>query len=281
MVIDTHAGAGLYRLDDKFAQTSGEAAQGFLKLLAADRSKLVPALADYVDLVTSFAAVGARDLSQGRSNDWLQTEAAVIYPGSPLLIQRRLRDHDKLRVFELHPTDSRTLAVNLDELDAGRQVAMFTEDGFEGTKKFLPPPSRRALVLTDPSYEMKSDYQKVLAMLADSIKRFATGTYLIWYPIIPRAEALDLPRKLKALAVKSGKGWLNASLSVKSATRPSTAVPLDEGPARRAGLTASGVFVLNPPYTLQLMLESALPQMVKILGQDRYAGFTLALGEGK
>ncbi len=105
--------------------------------------------------------------------------------------------------------------------NAGRQIAMFAEDGFEGIRKYLPPPSRRAVVLSDPSYEVKSDYLKVPVMLADSLRRFATGTYVIWYPIIARAEAIDMPRKLKALAVKSGKSWLNTSLTVKSATKSS------------------------------------------------------------
>ena len=111
-----------------------------------------------------------------------------------------MRDHDKLKLFELHPTDLRALAGNVAQLEAGRQVAVLHEDGFEGIKKFLPPPARRALVLCDPSYEIKSDYAKVLDMAADSLKRFATGTYAFWYPIIPRPEAHDLPRRLKTLA---------------------------------------------------------------------------------
>ena len=88
-----------------------------------------------------------------------------------MLIQSLLRDHDKLKAFELHPTDSRLLAVNFDELDAGRQIAMFAEDGFEGIKRFIPPSSRRALVLTDPSYEVKSDYLKVICFLARAMLR--------------------------------------------------------------------------------------------------------------
>jgi rare lipoprotein A (peptidoglycan hydrolase) len=153
------------------------------------------------------------------------------YPGSPFIIQSLLRvqERDKLKVFELHPTDMRSLVGNIAQLEAGRQVAVLHEDGFEGIKKFLPPPSRRALVLCDPSYELKSDYAKVLDMAADSLKRFATGTYAVWYPIIPRPEAHDLPRRLKTMTTKAGKSWLHVELTVKS-----------NKTSERGGLPASG-----------------------------------------
>ena len=151
---------------------------------------------------------------------------------------------------------------------------MLHEDGFEGIKKFLPPPARRALVLCDPSYEIKSDYAKVLDMAADSLKRFATGTYAFWYPIIPRPEAHDLPRKLKTLANKAGKSWLGATLTVKN----SKLVQDASGEVVRPGLPASGMFIINPPYTLKPALQLALPQMVAALGQDSHAGFTLEHG---
>ena len=160
-VLDTHAGAGLYRLDGDYASTSGESADGVARLFAATAPPLEPALQAYVDLIRSF--------NQGPT--------LRVYPGSPFIAQSLLRGHDKLKLFELHPTDLRALAGNVAQLEAGRQVAVLHEDGFEGIKKFLPPPARRALVLCDPSYEIKSDYAKVLDMAADSLKRFATGTY--------------------------------------------------------------------------------------------------------
>ena len=132
-VFDTHAGAGLYRLDGDYAETSGEAANGFLRVLskenaaAAIKGELAPMLQDYLDMVASFNNKGSHK----------------VYPGSPFIIQRLLRERDKLKVFELHPTDSKTLAANIAQLEAGRQVAVFREDGFEGLKKFLPPPAHR------------------------------------------------------------------------------------------------------------------------------------------
>lgn len=256
MVVDTHAGAGLYRLDGDYAETSGEASDGILRLAGA--TGLAPALQDYVDLVAAF-----------------NTKSVLkVYPGSPFVAHRLLREHDKLKLFELHPTDARTLAGNIAQLEAGRQIAVQRDDGFEGVRKFLPPPSRRALVLCDPSYEIKTDYAKVVAMAADALKRFATGTYAVWYPIIPRPEAHDLPRRLKTLATKAGKSWLNASLTVKSSKILTDAT----GETKRPGLPASGMFVINPPFTLKAALQAALPQMVERLGQDRNAAFALDSG---
>ena len=250
-VLDTHAGAGLYRLDGDYAHASGEAAEGFLRL--AQAPALAPALQEYVDLVRSFNASAA---------------STKIYPGSPFIAQLLLRAHDRLKLFELHPTDHRLLAGNVAQLEAGRQVAILLEDGFEGLKKFLPPPARRALVLCDPSYEIKSDYGRVVDMVDDALRRFATGTYAVWYPIIARQEAHDLPRRLKQLATKAGKGWLHATLTVKSGK----AAPLAE---KRPGLPASGMFLINPPYTLHGALKEALPQMQQLLAQDRHAAHSL------
>jgi 23S rRNA (adenine2030-N6)-methyltransferase len=258
-VFDTHAGAGLYRLDGDYAQTSAEASQGFLKLIAAKPEQpFAPAIQDYIDLVASFNAGG----------QW------KVYPGSPFIIQQQLRGRDKLKLFELHPTDTKTLTANIAQLEAGRQVAIEREDGFEGVKKFLPPPSRRALLLCDPSYEVKHDYARVSAMVADALLRFATGTYVVWYPIIPRPEAHDLPRKLKTLANKAGKSWLEATLTVKS----SKLLQSEEGETIRPGLPASGMFLINPPFTLKAVLKDALPQLVAILKQDQHATYTLESG---
>ncbi|MEY4756758.1 MAG: rRNA ((2030)-N(6))-methyltransferase RlmJ [Pseudomonadota bacterium] len=259
-VLDTHAGAGLYRLDGDYAETSGEAAQGVKRLQAPEVAPTIksPALLGYLEMVASFNNKGSHK----------------VYPGSPFMIQRLLRERDKLKLFELHPTDAKTLAANIAQLDAGRQVAVLREDGFEGIKKFLPPPARRAMLLCDPSYELKSDYGRVADMVADALKRFATGTYLVWYPLIPRPEAHDLPRKLRTLANKAGKSWLNASLTVKS----SKIIADANGDTQRPGLPASGMFVINPPHTLKASLQAALPEMVSLLGQDTNAAFGLESG---
>ncbi|GGH61160.1 ribosomal RNA large subunit methyltransferase J [Comamonas phosphati] len=250
-VLDTHGGAGLYRLDGDYASKSGESEHGVLRLAEANAAELAPVLQAYMQMVHHF--------NQGN--------AVRNYPGSPFITQSLLRGHDRLKAFELHPTDMRSLTGNLAQLEAGRQVMVLHEDGFEGVKKFLPPPSRRALLLCDPSYELKSDYGRVLDMVTDSLKRFPTGTYAIWYPIIPRPEAHDLPKRLKTMATKAGKSWLHATLTVKS-----------NKTSERGGLPASGMFLINPPFNLKEQLKPAMPQLVKLLGQDSNAAYTLESG---
>jgi 23S rRNA (adenine2030-N6)-methyltransferase len=281
-VFDTHAGAGLYRLDGDYAQTSGEATDGYLRLVSDKNSApaqtdkaqtaskeiaskqtteaVAPALQDYLDIVASF--------NTGASHK--------VYPGSPFIIHHLLqgRDRDRLKLFELHPTDAKTLRANIAQLDAGRSIAVLQEDSFEGLKKFLPPPSRRALVLCDPSYEIKTDYARVAALMTDAVKRFPTGTYMVWYPIIPRPEAHDLPRKLKTLAVREGRPWLDATLTVKSSKLTTD----DAGEVVRPGLPASGVFVINPPHTLKASLTAALSQITKLLAQDKNKAFEVNTG---
>lgn len=255
-VIDTHAGAGLYRLDGDYARTSGEAGVGVLRLSGA--TDLAPALQDYLEVVRSF-----------NSKSTLR-----IYPGSPFITQRLLRPQDRLRLFEIHPSDLPTLVRNVAQLEADKQIAVYSEDGFEGIKKLLPPQPRRALLLCDPSYELKSDYARVHALLQEALKRFATGCYAIWYPVIARPEAHELPRRLKALAARAGKPWLHATLTVKSAR----VRKLEDGSEQRPGLPGSGMFLVNPPYLLREQLEAALPQMALLLAQDDHAGHALETG---
>ena len=283
-VFDTHAGAGLYRLDGDYAQTSGEAADGYLRLVQQsnmppalasqalpaihhvanklpDSTPLAPALQDYLELVARF------NINSG---------GHLVYPGSPFIIDHLLqgRDRDRLKLYELHPTDAKTLRANIAQLDAGRQITVLQEDGFEGLKKFLPPPSRRALVLCDPSYELKTDYARVVTMMTDALQRFVTGTYMVWYPIIPRPEAHDLPRKLKTLAHRAGRPWLNATLTVKSSKLGHD----DEGEVVRPGLPASGVLVINPPHTLKASLTAALSQIAQALAQGKHQAFEVTSG---
>jgi 23S rRNA (adenine2030-N6)-methyltransferase len=266
-MVDTHAGAGLYRLDGDYTETGGEAKDGVVKLMGALRpaqgkaAPSAPALDDYLDLIESFNPSGS----------------LRVYPGSPFVMHHLLRteSRDKLKLFELHPTDSRTLAANIAQLEAGRQVAVAREDGFEGLKPLLPPPpsstgSRRALVLMDPSYELKSDYGKVIACMQEQLRRFPTGTYLVWYPVIPRPEAHDLPRRLKTLCNQAKRPWLHATLAIGQDPT--------HGPDDRPGLTASGMFVVNPPHTLKAALQAALPVLLDVLGRGRSKAQSLDTG---
>lgn len=265
-LVDTHAGAGLYRLDGDYAEKGGEAADGIVKLMAAMRPAhgAAPAstdsLDDYLDLIAGFNPDGQ----------------LRVYPGSPFVMQSLMRteSRDRLKLFELHPTDSRTLSANVAQLEAGRQIAVAAQDGFEGLKPLLPPPpsasgSKRALVLIDPSYEIKSDYAKVSACIQECLKRFPTGSYLVWYPIIPRTEAHDLPRRLKTLCNHAKRPWLHATLNISHR-------PLALG--ERPGLTASGMFVVNPPHTLKAQLQATLPLLLNLLGRGRGQSQSVEIG---
>lgn len=260
-VVDTHAGAGLYRLDSEAAQTSGEMVEGVQRL----RQHLAQTSAPVAELLAHYLAV---------LDHFKSAAGPSAYPGSPFISKHLLRPEDRLKLFELHPTDARLLEKHVEQLKAHRQVAVLREDGFEHSKKFLPPPSRRGLLLMDPSYELKTDYARVIDTLKDHLKRFATGTYMVWYPIIARPESQDLPRRLKALAQQAGKEGLLATLRVKSGKVGSGASVPGQAPAR-PGLVASGVYLINPPYTLKAALQDALPQLVEALGQDSQSGFSL------
>jgi hypothetical protein len=136
-------------------------------------------------------------------------------------------------------------------------------DGFLSLKALLPPPSRRALVLIDPPYEVKDDYRRVKEALDDALGRFPSGTYAVWYPVLQRMESRQFPDKLKRLPAKE---WLNVTLTITT--------PTPDG----VGLHTSGMFVLNPPYTLEPMLRQVLPYLVRVLGKDAGATFSIEKG---
>jgi 23S rRNA (adenine2030-N6)-methyltransferase len=237
-LVDTHAGAGAYALHADAAQKLGEYRQGIARLW--QQGSLPPLLADYIAQVRHFNP---------------QDELAS-YPGSPCLARALMRPQDQLRLYELHPTDHTLLA---DAFAGDKAVQVQHADGFAGIKAQLPPPSRRGLLLMDPSYELKTDYAAVFNATQEALTRFAEGTVMVWYPQIDARESANLPVRLKALAnAQARKGWLHARLTV--------AEPNDRG----FGMLGSGVFVINPPHTLREQLRQALPVLVRLLGQ--YAG---------
>ena len=266
VVVDTHAGAGLYPMEIGSSTKESEVSEGLHSLrtrLQSSGETVTEALQNYLKVVGVFRGQGG----------------SAIYPGSPFIIQHLLREQDKLKLFELHPSDIRALDGHVAQLRAGRQVAVLREDGFEGLKKFIPPTTRRGLVLMDPSYEIKSDYMRVTESISDALKRFSTGTYLIWYPIIPRPQAHSLPKNLIRLAQQVRKPWLHTTLRIKSGAVQTNTADFDpDKRPKQGGLSASGMLVINPPYTLKEALQQSLPQMVQWMGQDKQSGFTLEAG---
>lgn len=243
-VIDTHAGAGLYSLDGDWAQQSAEYADGIARIWP--RHDLPELLAQYVQALAPFNPDGK----------------LRRYPGSPWLTLQALRDRDRLRLFELHPTETQVLQGNLERLERKqlRQVTLYAADGFDGLQALLPPPTRRGMTIIDPSYEDKRDYRRALDAVREGLKRFATGTFVVWYPLVQRREAMELPRQLSRLPVDN---WLNASLTVRK--------PAADG----KGLHGSGMYVANPPWTLMASLRETLPWLARELAQDDRAGYTL------
>ena len=240
VVLDTHAGAGMYSLEQGFAVRNAEFRGGIGALW--ERSDLPESVTDYLDQVRAVNPDGV--LRQ--------------YPGSPRIALGVLRPQDRLRLFELHSTEGAILARQFAQ--EGRRVTVTAGDGFAGLKAVLPPPSRRGLVLIDPSYELATDYRAVVTALRDGIERFATGTYVVWYPLLQRRESVELPEKLRR-AVDAD--WLDIALQVKA--------PSPDG----LGLHGSGLFIVNPPWKYSEQMRGTLPWLARALAQDGAAGFRI------
>jgi len=254
--VDTHAGAGGYLLKGAQAQKKHEYREGIGRLWG--RADLPEPVADYVRLVEQFNLKPGEDGTVPVPEKG-QTPPLALYPGSPSIVHALRRPTDTLRLFELHPADSRTLAAHF---GGDRHTQVFDTDGFAGLKGQVPPNPRRGLVLIDPSYETVGDYGKVIACLREGLGRFPEGVYIVWYPQVTRVEAAQLPKRLVSVAPK---GWLHVKLHVHRTD------------AQGFGLGGSGVFIINPPYTLHDRLEAAMPFLVNALAQ--YDGATYSIEE--
>lgn len=243
-VVDTHAGAGWYRLSHTFAQKTGEWREGIGRIYGAAHAP--PAVADYLGQVR---------MANGAEPGGRPTESPTVYPGSPWIARQLLRTDDRLRLFEMHTSDAPTL---IDTLRGDRLVRVTAGDGFAGLRASWPPAPRRGLALVDPSYEVKEDYAQVVDAAADALKRFATGILAIWYPRLARRETDTLPARLMRL---SPGNWLHAALDVRARSVQ--------------GMYGSGVVVLNPPWTLPETLKPAMTWLCQHLGVDAEASTTL------
>jgi len=225
--IDTHAGAGLYNLQSEHASKLQEYTQGIAKL---NREEF-PELASYFAI-----------LSKHNS-----TENLNFYPGSPLIAADFLRNKDRAWLYELHPKDAELLLKNTGQ---NNNIRVMRDDGFKGLLSLLPPVSRRGLVLIDPSYEIKTDYGKVFTILAEAHKKFPTGTYALWYPVIDRMTIDKLERKF----IRSG---------IKKIQRFELGIAADQF---GTGMSSSGMIVINPPWTLMDKMNAVLPKLVSAIG---------------
>jgi 23S rRNA (adenine2030-N6)-methyltransferase len=235
--IDTHAGAGGYELRSSAAQKNREYLGGIGKIWSAPDA---PAPVErWLELVR-------------RYNDGAQK--LVRYPGSPWLARESLRPQDSLYLFELHPAEHRVLQ---QKLGADRRVTVLRHDGLEGCIGLVPPPERRALVLVDPSYEVKDEHRDVIDALTKAHRRFATGTYAIWYPVLERRWVQRLERAVRATGIE-----------------PPALYELCVTPdANGRGLTGSGMLIVNPPWKLAEEMNAALPWLARTLGADERGSY--------
>jgi 23S rRNA (adenine2030-N6)-methyltransferase len=223
-VIDTHAGAGLYDLEGPEADKTAEWKDGIARIFDADLPQpAADLLLPYLDSVRAVNAVGLR-----------------YYPGSPLIARHIMRDDDVLIANELGAAEFQRLKV---ELRRAKSTSVLNIDARHAVKSLLPPKERRGLILIDPPFEEKSEFEDLATAIREALSRFATGTYLIWYPLKDETAA-D-----RFVATATG-GRMVSFLDVRLAV---------SRPFAGLGLTASGVLVINPPFVLEDELRTVMP----------------------
>ncbi|QEH44648.1 23S rRNA (adenine(2030)-N(6))-methyltransferase RlmJ [Aggregatibacter actinomycetemcomitans] len=227
--LDTHSGAGRYRLFSTEADKTAEYVEGIGRLWA--REDLPADVARYVALIKKLN-YGGKELR--------------YYAGSPLLAANLLRPQDRALLVELHPSEFPLLRNNFKEFD---NVTVKIGDGFQQVKATLPPKERRGLVLIDSPYELKEDYDLVVKAVEEGYKRFATGIYVIWYPVVLRQQTKRIVKGLEATGIRK-------ILQIELAVRPDS---------DQRGMTASGMIVVNPPWTLEQQMKSILPYLATAL----------------
>ncbi len=224
-VIDTHAGAGLYDLSSAAASRTGEWRDGIGRLVAATLAPDIQALlAPYLAAVAALNPAG--ELRR--------------YPGSPLIALSLMRPQDRLVACELEPRAAAALAANLRRDSRARAVAI---DGFVALKAYVPPKERRGVVLIDPPYEDKVEFARLAETLAAAYRKWATGVFVLWYPITDRAG----PDRLAAALHRS---------SIRKVLRAELEWPPADGIKRLAG---TGLIVVSPPWRLADELAQLLP----------------------
>lgn len=243
-VIDTHAGTGVYDLGSEEAQKTGEWLGGIGRLIGRGAEPLPAAvarlLAPYLDVVQRFNPAGE----------------IVRYPGSPKLARQLLRLQDRMVVNELHPEDARSLqgAFARDE-----QVKVTELDGWVALKAQLPPKERRGVVLIDPPFEEPGEFARLLRALREAEKRFATGIYILWYPIKDRRLVDEFKRDLAECGIAR---LMAVELWIRAGADPDV-------------LNGTGLVILNPPFELDRQLAVLGPFLAQRLGLETGARWVL------
>jgi 23S rRNA (adenine2030-N6)-methyltransferase len=245
-VIDTHAGAGVYDLTDEEASRGGEWLLGIARIMQARFSQTtIPLMKPYLDIVRAFNP----------------TLPLRTYPGSPLIARALLRPQDRMTACEVEPKARKQL---IDALRRDTQARVVDLDGWTALPAFVPPKERRGLVLIDPPYEQKEEFERLAGGFAEAFGKWPTGSYLLWYPVKSRRATDDLARQV-AKAAAGGKP-------------PGRCLRLEFSIAPRStetSLTSAGLLIVNPPWTLAGELKAILPELEKPLGQGGAGRFRL------
>jgi 23S rRNA (adenine2030-N6)-methyltransferase len=245
-VIDTHAGAGIYDLTSEEAHRGGEWLTGIARVMQARFSETtLPLIKPYLDVVRAFNP--ARDLG--------------AYPGSPLITRALLRPQDRLTACEVEPKARKRL---IDALRRDPQARVVDLDGWLALPAFVPPKERRGLVLIDPPYEQKDEFERLAAGFAEAFAKWPTGSYLLWYPVKSRRATDTLARRVTEVA---GAGTpAGKCLRLEFSVAPQ---------ATGSALASAGLLIVNPPWTLSGELKAILPELEKPLGQGGAGRFRL------
>lgn len=229
---DTHAGAGLYSLESSHAQKTAEYQTGIGRLFPYQAQLQSPALQHYLQLVQQLNPSGT-----------LQ-----FYPGSPSIARLMLRSTDSIQATELHPTDFPLLQAQFLKRGHCRIEQM---DAYAGLKAMLPPLHKRGLILIDPPYELKTEYQDLIKGLQLAYQRFPQATYAIWYPVIERAS-------IEAVLASIAQTGIRNQLRIEFCPKADSL---------GFGMTGSGMLVINPPYTLADDMRAALTEISPLLSE--------------
>lgn len=235
-VIDTHAGAGAYQLDDNFASKNKEYETGIGKLWQLNLPSAPQMIQDYVTAIKEFNL-------EHDSNE------LKFYPGSPWFALQGLPLEGKAFFHELHPADFDLVR---QFIRPNRYRKAINGDGFQQSLGLLPPPSKRGLVIVDPPYELKDDYQKVVTYSKQIITKFASAVILIWYPVVDRERIDQMERQLQNSNIKNIQLF---ELNVSADTE-------------QKGMTGSGMIAINAPWTLKTEMESVLPFLTDQLADE-------------
>ncbi|MGB8401456.1 23S rRNA (adenine(2030)-N(6))-methyltransferase RlmJ [Bradyrhizobium sp.] len=245
-VLDTHAGAGLYDLAGDEARRGGEWLTGIARVMQARFTEsAMPLVAPYLDIVRAFNP--QRELN--------------AYPGSPLIARALLRPQDRLTACEVEPHARKRL---IDALRRDTQARVVDLDGWMALPAFVPPNERRGLVLVDPPFEQKDEFERMADGFSEAFAKWPTGSYLLWYPVKSRRVTDGLVRHVAAVAASGrppGK-CLRLEFSV---------APQQAG----SGLGSAGLLIVNPPWMLATELKTILPELEKPLGQGGAGRFRL------